>query len=156
VAFAVHVLQPQCWQQQKQRTKFLPSTITLGTFLSRMTFETTPFCPLSFPAVITTVSPRKIFHLPLENISFIALFWTPILERKGCVPGFSGVMEQEKSCKSKEHSPIHEFVFAGSNLLPRSNSLAILHSSYAHNRQCFSHANCVQSFRPEHLMPSSE
>jgi hypothetical protein len=44
-------------------TRFRPSTMTLGILSSRMTLLTIPVSPLSLPAVITTLSPRSIFHL---------------------------------------------------------------------------------------------
>ena len=59
-------------------TRFLPSTMTFGILSSRMTLVTIPVCPLSFPAVITTLSPRSIFHFSLGNMALIAFLLTPI------------------------------------------------------------------------------
>ncbi len=48
--------------------------------MSLMTLLTIPVCPLSFPAVITTLSPRNILYFPLGNMALIAFLFTPILK----------------------------------------------------------------------------
>ena len=68
-------------------TRFLPSTSTLGYFGSLITFLTVPSCPLSLPAKIMTVSPRRIFHLSRSNMAFKALRCGPILGGRGLNEG---------------------------------------------------------------------
>ena len=60
-------------------TRLRPSTMTLGILSSLMTLLTIPVSPLSLPAMITTLSPRRILHLFRSNIALIAFLLTVML-----------------------------------------------------------------------------